>query len=266
MTEQALAGKVAIVTGGAQGMGETTAKLFARAGAEVAVVDLNEEAGRRVVAEIEEAGGRATFLSCDISRAEQVEAMVAATVATYGRLDCAVNNAAVANDNEPVAEFDEATYDRIMAVDLKGTFHCNKYQIKQLLAQGGGGSIVNVASIVGFRPNRNSPVYNAAKAGVWSLTQSAALDYGKYGIRVNCVAPGAIDTPMLQEGLRARRRDVDAYRRIMSNLHRIGEPDEVANAHLWLCSDASSYITGSVLHLDGGYVQTPPYEFPLLDD
>ena len=266
MTQHVLEGKVAIITGAGQGMGATTALLFAREGAKVAVVDINEESGQQVVNKIEAEGGVATFVPCDVSSPDQVEAMITATVAAYGRLDCAVNNAAVTNDNEPVATFEDYTYDRIMAVDLKGTFYCNKYQIRQMLAQGDGGSIVNVASIVGFRPNRNSPVYNAAKAGVWSLTQSAALDYGKHGIRVNCVAPGAINTPMLQEGLRMRKRDIPAYERIMSNLHRIGEPEEVANAHLWLCSDASSYITGSVLHLDGGYVQTPPIEFKLLDE
>ncbi len=255
MTYPVLKDKVAIVTGAAMGMGEATAKLFAEAGAKVVVADFNDEKGNATVAAIKAAGGEATFVHVDISKADQVEAMVAATVKAYGRLDVAVNNAALTPDDKPVHEFDEAYWDRLMSVDLKGTALCLKYELRQLLAQGNGGSIVNISSVSGFRPQPNNIAYVAAKHGVNGLTKVAALEYGAQNIRVNTVAPGAIDTPMLRGALEQFGLDPEAYAPQLSLLNRFADASEVARASLWLASDQSSYVTGTVIHVDAGYVQ-----------
>lgn len=255
MTYPVLKDKVAIVTGAAMGMGEATAKLFAEAGAKVVVADFNDEKGNATVAAIRDAGGTATFVHVDISKAAEVEAMVAAAVEAYGRLDVAVNNAALTPDDKPVHDFDEEYWDRLMSVDLKGTALCLKYELRQLLAQGDGGSIVNISSVSGFRPQPNNIAYVAAKHGVNGLTKVAALEYGAQNIRVNTVAPGAIDTPMLRGALEQFGLDPDAYAPQLSLLNRFAEASEVAQASLWLASDQSSYVTGTVIHVDAGYVQ-----------
>ncbi|NLG08777.1 MAG: SDR family oxidoreductase [Deinococcales bacterium] len=252
---QALKDKVAIVTGAAMGMGEATARLFAREGAKVVVADFNDEKGEAVAASIREAGGEATFVHVDISKADEVEAMVRATVDAYGRLDVAINNAALTPDDKPVHEFDEEYWDRLMAVDLKGTALCLKYELRQLRAQGGGGSIVNVSSVSGFRPQPANVAYVAAKHGVNGLTKVAALENGELNIRVNTVAPGAIDTPMLRGALEQFGLDPETYAPQLSLLNRFARADEVAQANLWLASDLSSYVTGTVIHVDAGYVQ-----------
>ncbi|GAA2667611.1 MULTISPECIES: SDR family NAD(P)-dependent oxidoreductase [Actinosynnema] len=253
MTFPILDGKVAIVTGAAMGMGYETAKLFAEAGAKVIVADFNAELGAKVAAEITEAGGTAHFTKVDVSSSEQVQAMVAETVATYGRLDVAVNNAALKPDNAPVAEFDEDYWDRLLSVDLKGTALCMKYEIRQLLAQGGGGSIVNISSVSGFRPQPNNIAYVAAKHGVVGMTKVAALEYGAQNIRVNSVAPGAIDTPMLHAALAETGQTAEEFAPQLSLLGRFGQGREIAQASLWLASDASSYLTGTTIHADAGY-------------
>lgn len=250
-----LEGKVAIVTGAAMGMGEATAKLFAAAGAKVIVADFNQEKGRAVVEAIVRDGGVAHFVAVDISRSEQVQAMVQETVATYGRLDVAVNNAALTPDDKPVAEFDEDYWDRLMSVDLKGTALCLKYELRQLLAQGDGGSIINISSVSGFRPQANTLAYVAAKHGVNGITKVAAMEYGPQKIRVNAVAPGAIDTPMLRNALVQFNLTEEQFAPALSLLNRFGKPDEVAQASLWLASDQSSYVTGTTLHVDAGYVE-----------
>ena len=250
-----LEGKVAIVTGAAMGMGEATAKLFAASGAKVVVADFNEEKGRAVVAAITQSGGIAHFVKVDISKSDQVEAMVKETVATFGRLDVAVNNAALTPDDKPVAEFDEDYWDRLMAVDLKGTALCLKYELRQMLAQGEGGSIVNISSVSGFRPQPGNVAYVAAKHGVNGITKVAAMEYGAQQIRVNAVAPGAIDTPMLRGALEQFGLDPDTYAPQLSLLNRFAKPEEVAQASLWLASDLSSYVTGTTLHVDAGYVE-----------
>lgn len=255
MTYPVLKDKVAIVTGAAMGMGEATAKLFAEAGAKVVVADFNDEKGNATVAAIRSAGGEATFVHVDISRSDQVEAMVAAAVKAYGRLDVAVNNAALTPDDKPVHEFDEAYWDRLMSVDLKGTALCLKYELRQLLAQGNGGSIVNISSVSGFRPQPNNVAYVAAKHGVNGLTKVAAMEYGSHNICVNTVAPGAIDTPMLRGALEQFGLDADTYAPQLSLLNRFADASEVAQASLWLASDQSSYVTGTVIHVDAGYVQ-----------
>jgi len=253
MTFPVLDGKVAIITGAAMGMGEATARLFAEAGARVVVADFNEEKGRAVVDDIIATGAEALFVKVDISQSAQVEAMVAATVERFGRLDVAINNAALTPDDKPVAEFDEAYWDRLMSVDLKGTALSMKYELRQLIAQGGGGSIVNISSVSGFRPQPNNIAYVAAKHGVVGMTKVAALEYGAQNIRVNSVAPGAIDTPMLRGALEQFGFTAEEYAPQLSLLNRFGQASEIAQASLWLASDQSSYVTGTTMHVDAGY-------------
>lgn len=253
MTFPVLEGKVAIVTGAAMGMGEATAKLFAEAKAKVVIADFNEEKGKAVVQAIQDAGGEAAFVKVDISKSDQVQAMVEFTVDTYGKLDVAVNNAALTPDDKLASEFDEEYWDRLMAVDLKGTALCMKYELQQMLKQGRGGSIINISSVSGFRPQPNNIAYVAAKHGVVGMTKVAALENGQYNIRVNSVAPGAIDTPMLRGALEQFGLNEEEYAPQLSLLNRFGKPEEIAQASLWLASDASSYITGTTIHADAGY-------------
>lgn len=252
MTFPVLEGKVAIVTGAA--MGKATAELFSKAGAKVVVADFNEEKGAETVEEIKAAGGEAAFVKVDISNSEQVQSMVKFTVDTYGKLDVAVNNAALTPDDKPADEFDEDYWDRLMAVDLKGTALCQKYELQQMKKQGHGGSIINISSVSGFRPQPNNIAYVAAKHGVVGMTKVAALENGPYNIRVNSVAPGAIDTPMLRGALEQFGLDEESYAPQLSLLNRFGQAEEIAEASLWLASDASSYVTGTTIHADAGYV------------
>lgn len=253
MTARVLEGKVAIVTGAAQGMGAATALLFAEAGAKVVVADMNEDLGLTLVAKIEQAGGEALFQRCNVAVAAEVAALVQATVARFGRLDVAVNNAAVTPDTKPLAEMDEDEFDRVIAVDLKGVALCLKYQLSQMIRQGGGGSIVNIGSVSSFRPQPNNGVYVAAKHGVVGLTKVAAIENGVHGIRVNTVAPGAIDTPMLRGALDRMGCSEAEFAPQLSLLDRFGQPREVAQASLWLASEQSSYVTGTTIHVDAGY-------------
>lgn len=253
MTFPVLADKVAIITGAAMGMGYETAKLFAEAGAKVVVADFNEELGEHVAGEIRDAGYDAHFVAVDVSKSERVQALVAATVEKYGRLDVAVNNAALKPDNARATDFDEEYWDRLMSVDLKGVALCMKYELRQLIAQGGGGSIINISSVSGFRPQPNNLVYVAAKHGVVGMTKVAALENGVHNIRVNSVAPGAIDTPMLRTALDEAGLSAEEFAPQLSLLGRFGEGREIAQASLWLASDAASYVTGTVIHADAGY-------------
>lgn len=245
--------KVAIVTGAAMGMGKSTAELFARVGAKVIVADYNVEEGQKTADEIKANGGEAMFIKVDVSNEEEEKKLVEKTVETYGRLDVAVNNAAITPDDKPIAEMDMAYYERLMAVDLKGVMLCMKYEIKQMLAQGGPGAIVNTSSVSGLRPQPSNPAYVTAKHGVIGATKSAAMDYSPKGIRVNTVCPGAIDTPMLQNALKQFGFDPDEYAKKLSMLGRFAQSEEVAQANLWLCSDLSSYVTGTTIAVDGGY-------------
>lgn len=253
MTFPVLQDKVAIVTGAAMGMGEATARLFAEAGAKVIVADFNDEKGEAVAADIRANGGDAQFVQVDISKSEQAEAMVATTVELYGRLDVAVNNAAISPDQNLTSDIDEEYWDRLMSVDLKGTALTQKYELRQMIEQGDGGSIINISSVSGFRPQASTPAYVAAKHGVIGLTKVAAMENGPHGIRVNSVAPGAVDTPMLQAAIEQFGLDPVEYPKQLSVLHRFAQPIEIAQASLWLASDASSYVTGTTLHVDGGY-------------
>jgi NAD(P)-dependent dehydrogenase (short-subunit alcohol dehydrogenase family) len=234
-------------------MGEATARVFAAAGAQVLVSDINEELGQATVERIERDGGSASFCKTDVSMAAHAENMVRTAVERYGRLDCAVNNAAVTPDTHPIAELDEQEWDRILGVDLKGVVLCLKYEISQMLAQGDGGSIVNIGSVSSFRPQPNNAAYVAAKHGVIGLTKTASLENAPLGIRVNTVAPGAIDTPMIRGALETVGLTEEEFAPVISLLGRFGKPEEVAQASLWLCSDQSSYVTGAVLSVDAGY-------------
>lgn len=246
-----LENKVAIITGSAGGMGKETAKLFAEEGAKVVVADFNEAGGQAVVDEINAHGGTAAFCKVDISDTVQVQAMIEFAVETFGRLDCAVNNAALRPDSNTFADLDEEYWDRLQAVDLKGTALCMKYEIRQFLSQGIGGAIVNISSINAFKPTLGNPAYQAFKHGVEGLTKAAAFEYGVKGIRINSVAPGAIRTPMLNEAMKGfNEEDLIAS---MSAIGRLGEPREVAYGSLFLCSDEASYVHGTVLHVGGGY-------------
>lgn len=245
--------KVAIVTGAAMGMGESTAELFSEAGAKVVIADYNEEAGQKVAEAIKKSGGEATFVKVDVSNEEQVKNLVEKTVEVYGRLDVAVNNAAITPDDKPIAEMDMDYYDQLMAVDLKGVILCMKYEIQQFQKQGNGGAIVNTSSVSGLRPQPGNPAYVTAKHGVIGATKAAAMDYSPEGIRVNTVCPGAIDTPMLQGALEQFNLDPVEYAKQLSMLGRFADAKEVAHANLWLCSDLSSYVTGATIAVDGGY-------------
>lgn len=254
MSIPSLEGKVAIVTGAAMGMGEATAKLFARAGAKVIAADINVEKGEAVVRAIMDAGGVAVFQKTDVSKSEDVQTMVATAVKEFGKLDVAVNNAALCPETKPLVEMDEDEFDTVIAVDLKGVALCMKYEIKQMLSNGNGGSVVNIASVNGIRPQPDNSAYIAAKHGVIGLTKAAALENSPLGVRVNAVAPGAIDTPMLRSALDEHGYKEADFVSYLSLFNRFGRAEEVAHANLWLASDLSSYVTGITLPVDAGYV------------
>jgi NAD(P)-dependent dehydrogenase (short-subunit alcohol dehydrogenase family) len=249
------AGRVALVTGAATGIGRATALAFAQAGASVVVADIAPEAGAQTAAEITEAGGQARFLQVDVANGDAVADMVQQTIGWYGRLDYAHNNAGTLVQEVAIAEMEDAAWDRVLAVNLKGVFLCMKHEIRQMLTQGGG-AIVNTTSVTAFRTVLNSAAYSSSKAGIVALTRIAAAENGPFGIRVNAIAPAGIDTPMLAAGLgddEERRRNV-AKTRVM---RRLGSPEEAAQAVLWLCSEGASYITGHTLAVDGGVLASP---------
>jgi NAD(P)-dependent dehydrogenase (short-subunit alcohol dehydrogenase family) len=249
-----LDGKVAIVTGAGMGMGAATARVMAGYGARVIVSDINGPAAQETAATIRAMHGEAHVVVCDVSVDAQVEALVAEAVATFGRLDCAVNNAAITPDTLPIAEADMEAWDTVIRVDLRSVMLCMKYQVRQFLAQGGGGAIVNVGSVSSFRPQPNNSAYVAAKHGVVGLTKTGSLEYAPQGIRVNAVLPGAIDTPMMRAALEANNFTEEEFAPALSLLGRFGRPEEVGEASAWLCSDAASYVTGHSLAVEAGYL------------
>jgi NAD(P)-dependent dehydrogenase (short-subunit alcohol dehydrogenase family) len=249
-----LDGKVAIVTGAGMGMGAATAQVFAGYGAKVIVSDINAAAAEETAAAIRANGGIAHVVLCDVAEEEQVAALVAETVATFGRLDCAVNNAAITPDVLPIAEADMEVWDRVIRVDLRSVMLCMKYEIRAFLAQGSPGAIVNVGSVSSFRPQPANSAYVAAKHGVIGLTKTGSLEYAGRGIRVNAVLPGAIDTPMLRGALQTTGFTEADFAPALSLFGRFGRPEEVAEASAWLCSDAASYVTGHSLGVEGGYL------------
>jgi glucose 1-dehydrogenase len=235
-------------------MGRAIALALAAEGASVVVADVNTAGGGETVAMVEGAGGQAQFLRTDVSSSDDVRALVDLAVAAYGGLDLGVNAAAIENETAPIADCEEATFDQMIAVNLRSVFLCMKYEARAMRAQGRGGSIVNIASTNSFRPQPNQSAYTASKHGVLGLTRAGAVDHAGDGIRVNAVCPGAIETPMLLGAIEARGRDKDEVARRLSLFGRFGTTQEIAQAVLWLCSDESSFTTGHALAVDGGYL------------
>ena len=245
-----LAGKVAFVTGAASGIGRITAVAFAQRGASVGVADIDQQRNHETASMITEVGGQAIAVRCDVTRGEDVQAALDQTVEAFGRLDYAFNNAGAEQQPKPTAEITEEEWDRIITINLRSVFLCLKYEIP-LLLQHGGGAIVNTSSGAGVKVFGRGAAYAAAKHGVIGLTKDAALDYAGSNIRINAICPGIINTEMMDrftEGTDEGRDRVIAQEPI----GRMGRPEEIAAAVVWLCSDAASFVTGHALVADGG--------------
>lgn len=244
--------KVALVTGAASGLGLATAKAFAESGASVVLADWNEKAARSAAEELTAQGNKAIAIHCDVSDDAQVEAMVEQTVATFGQLDAAYNNAGIQNVLAETADAPREDFDRVMAINLRGVWSCMKFELRQMRKQGSG-AIVNCSSIGGVVGGAGRGTYHAAKHGVLGLTKSAALEYAAQGIRINAVCPGLIQTPMSDQMVAAGQ--AEALEAMMKDvpIGRVGRPEEIADAVLWLCSSAASLVVGHALVVDGGY-------------
>jgi NAD(P)-dependent dehydrogenase (short-subunit alcohol dehydrogenase family) len=244
-------GKVALVTGGGSGIGRAAALAFAGRGAAVVVADIDRAGGEETVAAVNGGGGEALFVQTDVSQADAVDELLASAVDAFGGVHRALNCAGIAGEMAPTADCDEANWDRTIAINLKGMWLCLRAEIKQMLANGGG-AIVNTSSVAGVRGFPGLPAYSASKGGVLQLTRTAAVEYAPAGIRVNAVCPGAIDTAMLA-GLIDKHPELEGALLALHPIGRIGEPAEIAEAVVWLCSDAASFVTGQVLPVDGGW-------------
>lgn len=245
-----LKNKVALITGGGSGIGRATCLLFAREGAKVVVADYVAEGGRETVQQITAAGGDATFVQADVSQSADVQRMIATTVHTYGRVDILFNNAGIEGASAKIANYDENEWQRVLAIDLTAVFLGMKYVIPEMIKQGGG-VILSTASVAGLVGFPGGAAYCAAKAGVIQLTRTVALEYANKNIRVNCICPGVIRTPMAQRVM-GERPEENAIR--MEPIGRLGTPEDIANAALFLASDDSSFATGAPFIIDGGYV------------
>ncbi len=246
-----LSGQVALVTGGATGIG-STALAMAREGAKVVVADVQEAGARQTMAMIHECGGEALFVKCDVAKIADVRNLIETSVNTFGRIDCAFNNAGILGPLGPIVDRTEEEWDRVMGVNLKGVWLCMKYQIPQMLKQGKG-AIVNVSSISGKVALSGFGVYAASKHGVIGLTRTAAIEYAKFGIRVNAVCPGVIETPLLDEVVGSAGPAAEAQFVAAQPIGRKGKPEEIAEAVVWLCSDRASLVTGEAMSVDGGW-------------
>ena len=254
MAEQRFSGKVALVTGAASGIGRACAQLFAKEGASVVASDVTLEGGQQTVRLIEEDGGEAFFVETDVSKAAQVEALVGRAVEAYGRLDYAFNNAGIEGRMATnTADYPEEEWDRVIAINLKGVWLCMKNEIPQMLSQGAG-SIVNNSSVEGLVGLEGTSAYAASKHGVVGLTKTAALEYAQSGIRVNAVCPGLIRTPMVERYTKGDAETEAQWAAIFEPVGRMGSSEEVAEAVVWLCSEAASFVTGHAMAVDGGFL------------
>lgn len=243
-------GKVALVTGGSFGIGKATAIEFAKKGAKVSIADWVED--NETLNAIRSLGEEAIFIKCDVSKTDDVKAMIEKTIATFGRLDYAFNNAGIEGSNGTTHECTEENWDKTISVNLKGVWLCMKHEIPEILKQGKG-VIINCASIAGLVGYMGLPAYVASKHGIIGLTKTSALEYAKQGIRVNAVCPGAIKTRMIDR-ITGNKKEVEEQFAGMEPIGRLGQPEEVANAVLWLCSDEASFVTGHAMAVDGGWV------------
>ena len=241
-------GKVAFVTGAAGGIGRATAAAFAAEGARVAILDRTQDALRQTAEAIRAAGGEVLTIACDVSKPDEVEAAIARIVETFGRLNIAFNNAGVENKAAPVAEIELEEWDRILGINLRGTFVCMKHELAQMVRQGSG-VVVNTSSGAGIRGVAGGAAYAASKHAIIGLTKSAALDYAKSNIRVNAILPGNIETPMMN-----RFTGGDLQKAIdLEPVGRLGKPEEIADAVLWMSADLGAFVTGASISVDGGW-------------
>jgi NAD(P)-dependent dehydrogenase (short-subunit alcohol dehydrogenase family) len=252
-------GQVALVTGGGSGIGRATSLAFAREGAKVMLGDINPAGGQTTVRMIQDAGGEATFMSVDVSKSDDVKALVDQTVATYGRIDVAHNNAGIDGDFVTLIDCSEENWERVIGVNLKSVWLGMKYEIPYMRQQGGG-AIVNTASVAGLVAFRTMGAYVASKHGVVGLTKTAALECSRWGIRVNAICPAAIRTPMIDEFI-AGNPETEAHMNNLQPMGRMGRPEEVASAVIWLCSAGAGFTTGAILSIDGG-LTSQSNEFP----
>ncbi|MGB8538529.1 MAG: glucose 1-dehydrogenase [Acidobacteriaceae bacterium] len=247
-------GKVALVTGAASGLGLATARAFAEAGASVVLADWNEQEVQTAAKHLASKGHKTLAIRCDVSDDTQVEAMVQQTVARFGQLDAAYNNAGIQNVLAETADSPRDDYDRVMSINLRGVWSCMKFELQQMRKQGSG-AIVNCSSLGGLIGGNQRGTYHAAKHGVIGFTKSAALEYATRGIRVNDVCPGMIQTPMSDKMIaEGQGPELDKMLETFVPMKRLGRADEIADAVLWLCSDRASYVTGQSISVDGGYV------------
>jgi len=249
--EKIFEGKVAIVTGGSFGIGRATSIAFAKRGAKVAVADWIEDKENTTMNLIKSAGGDAMFIKCDVSKSDEVSSMIEKTIAHFGRLDYAFNNAGIEGVSANTHECTEANWDKTIGINLKGVWLCMKNEIPQML-KNKKGAIVNCASVAGLNGFPGLPAYVASKHGIAGLTKTAALEYAKQGIRVNAVCPGVIHTDMIDR-LTGKDKEVEKQFTSMEPIGRMGNPEEIAEAVVWLCSDAASFVTGIAMPVDGGF-------------
>ena len=245
-------GKVALITGGTSGIGTATAEAFAREGAKVVITGRREKEGNEVIEKIKSDGGEAIFVRTDVQVSDDIKNMVAKTIETFGRLDYAVNNAGIEQYFKPLAETSEKVYDMVMDTNVKGVWLSMKEEIPAMLETAGGGSVINMSSVFGVIGTAFGPLYVASKHAVIGLTKSVALEFAKQNVRVNAILPGGIETPMIDRYTQGNEK----AQKFFESLHpigRVGKPEEIADACLWLCSEKSAFVTGSSITIDGGF-------------